>query len=65
MKMRNILFLNSQGDMHISDFYGEMPTAKETEDRLSHKFLEKKIGRNEMSPCGSKKNIKMPYVESK
>lgn len=64
MKMRNIFF-NSQDDVNISDFYGEMPTAEETEDRLNHKFLEKKIGRNEMCPCGSEKNIKMPYVESK
>ncbi len=49
-------FLDSQDDLNISEFYKEMP--EETEDSLSHKPIEKKIGRNEMCPCRSGKKYK-------
>jgi SEC-C motif len=50
-------FLDSHNDLNISEFYEETP-AEETEDRLSHKSIGKKIGRNEMCPCGSRKKYK-------
>lgn len=49
-------FLNSQDDLDISEFYEE--TQEETEDSVSHKPMEKKVGRNEMCPCGSGKKYK-------
>ena len=49
-------FLNSQDDLNTPEFYGETP--EETEDSLSHKPTEKKIGRNEMCPCRSGKKYK-------
>ncbi|HJT84895.1 MAG TPA: DUF1186 domain-containing protein [Nitrososphaeraceae archaeon] len=49
-------FLDSQDDLNIPEFYGE--TQEETEDSTSHKSREKKIGRNEMCPCGSGKKYK-------
>jgi len=42
--------------LNIPEFYGE--TQEETEDSISHKSIEKKIGRNEMCPCGSGKKYK-------
>jgi len=49
-------FLDSPNDLNISEFYRE--TQKELEDISSHKPIEKKIGRNEMCPCGSGKKYK-------
>lgn len=49
-------FLNSQGDLNVSEFYRE--TQEETEDSLNLKPIDKKIGRNEMCPCGSGRKYK-------
>jgi hypothetical protein len=49
-------FLNSRDDLNISEFYRE--TQEEMEDSLSHKSIDKKIGRNEMCPCGSGRKYK-------
>lgn len=49
-------FLDSHNELDIFKFYRE--TQEETAENLSHKPIEKKIGRNEMCPCGSRKKYK-------